>query len=158
MVSKSNFRFFGDAANGGDRWKRFKDFEADLRQVLLAKRPDDWEVGERDAPVEDRPVVVVSVWARSLLDTANLDKSILDAGQPPKVAAALVPYLTKQDVPVYWNDASVRALLPCSERGEPADDGLGAVIGYACMAPGTGTRVLIDAVHTLAIESLGLQG
>ena len=156
VASKSNFRRYS-AQGSPDRakWERYKSFEAELRQVLLAYRPDDWEVGERTDPVEDRPVVVVSLWARSRLDTANLDKSVLDAGQPAKVDPAFLGYLTKDDVPVCWNDASVRALLPCSERGDPHPDEAGAVIGYACLKPGTGTRALIDAVHTLAVESLG---
>ena len=156
VASKSNFRrYSAEGAPDRAKWERYKTFEAELRRVLLASRPDDWVVGERTEPVEARPVVVVSVWARSRLDTANLDKSILDAGQPARVEPAFVPYLTAADVPVYWNDASVRALLPCSERGEPEQGSVGAVIGYACLEPMTGARALIDAVHALAVESLG---
>lgn len=157
VVSKSNFRRYRPDDREHARWARYKDFEANLRSVLLEARPPGWEVGERRAPLSRRPVVVVSVWARSRLDTANLDKSVLDAGQPPKVPAVVAPYLTDRDVPLYWNDASVRAVLLCSDRGEP-DGEVGAVLGFACLSPGTTVGLLMGAVHELAMKALGIVG
>lgn len=81
--SKSNARRFrqGSRPRAGDDWASFADFEARVGDVFAAAVPAAWDPGDPAAPVAARPVVVCFIAARTLLDSANISKSVVDAGQ-----------------------------------------------------------------------------
>lgn len=77
LRSKSNHR-----TGKRSDWSRQRAFETYVSDVLRALLPSDWvRPGIEAASVGDRPVVVASIWAATLIDAGNLTKSVLDAGE-----------------------------------------------------------------------------
>lgn len=78
VVSKSNHRHRSAASGRSGEWRRFKAFEDALTFTARAALPSDWPDLAGDRPLQQRPVVAVVVYASTLLDAANLPKSITD--------------------------------------------------------------------------------
>ena len=97
--------------------KAEKQFTSQTRELARFARPGSWELGPPPpASVSQRPVVVSSVIAHTLLDATNVPKSLLDACE--KV--------------IYHTDATVRGASQLTVRA----DGAGALVGFAQLAPG----------------------
>lgn len=77
LRSKSNFRRGRQAE--GRQWSSLRSFETALATLATAARPSSWDEGDASLPVGQRPAVLVCIVARSLIDTANFSKSVLDA-------------------------------------------------------------------------------
>lgn len=66
-------------------------YEQMIRMLALRNLPDDWDLGDDQLPVKDRPEVVLGIVAiNSAYDSANFTKSIADALEGV----------------LYWNDRS----------------------------------------------------
>lgn len=77
LLSKSNFR--NHQKNKYQKnWSEFKHFNTLVTLSLKQYVPDNWVIPSGDTPVNKRPVVVCSIWAKTLLDAANLSKSAVD--------------------------------------------------------------------------------
>jgi hypothetical protein len=114
--SKSNFRR-STTGSGRGEWARQRKFEDDLRLVVAAALPDGWDMGSADHTVANRPVVVMLICARTLLDAANLSKSVPDAVEGL----------------VYHNDASVASVVTLAERTGRAH---GGEVAFCRLQPG----------------------
>jgi Holliday junction resolvase RusA-like endonuclease len=96
LRSKSNYR----RRPSSSAWSKNREFEQTLALMARSKKPANWQVGLPDSPLKDRPTVIMVLVATSLLDTANLSKSVADALEHE----------------LYHNDASIRMLLSTSTR------------------------------------------
>ncbi len=76
FVSKSNHRYKG---RGDKAWTRIKAFEDTVGLLALAARSTAWEIGDPDAPIAQRPRIVLLVSARTVLDAPNTFKCVADA-------------------------------------------------------------------------------
>lgn len=99
LHSKSNYRRTRASSRSKD-WATHRAFEDSLAILARESRPASWPMGDRDQPLNTRPDVVVLIAAQSLLDTANMAKSVTDA---------------LEEV-LFYNDASVRFLTCTSTR------------------------------------------
>jgi hypothetical protein len=126
--SKSNFR----RVSSSDRsdWARQRKFEDDLRLVVAASLPEGWETGTADEPLAKRPVVVAVICARTLLDAANLSKSVIDACEGL----------------VYINDASVAAVTTLAERTGIEH---GGEVAFCRLGPGASPQDALTAAAEL---------
>ena len=93
--SKSNHRH-----DKSSNWRSVKSFEGLLRANARAARPVDWPPLEPHLPLKERPLVVVGMVGATMLDAANLPKSVTDA---------------LEDV-CCVTDASVRAVAALTQR------------------------------------------
>lgn len=136
--SKSNYRFNSRAStlpSGSDAWDVLADYES--RVGILARRfvPDGWVLGPERGAVAARPVIVVASVARSLLDTGNIDKSVLDALQGVAM---------RSDAQVAWaTSANIRS----SKRP-------GLLTAVARLAPGTELDEQLAAGQQLAAAAV----
>lgn len=128
LRSKSNFRRSSGARRS--EWSEFRRFEQDTALVISQALPPTWDLGDREAPLASRPVVVAVIAARSLLDAANFSKSVLDAAQ---------------DV-VFHNDASVAGTASLGVR---ARDDQRARIAFARLDPGASLAMVSAALAAL---------
>lgn len=130
--SKSNFRRGGRGRR--QRWSQVVEFEKRVRHAVEAAKPSTWPETSLAIPVAARPQVVSVCYARAVLDTSNLTKSILDA-----VEGILYP-----------NDAVVRGEYSQVERG--SKDQL-LVCGFAAYQPeGTGGEHPFEVAAALWTE------
>ena len=111
LQSKSNFR-------RGSNWRPLTAFSDSVATTALMFRPAGWVTGSADCSVAERPPVVAVVAARTLLDSSNLSKSVLDA-----VEGVL-----------YHTDASVRGETSVSYRSGTSQRGFA---GFALLRDGT---------------------
>lgn len=95
-ASKSNFR--RGSHREGAAWAQLRDWEAGVGNLVRAALPAGWELGERGEALSSRPAVVGLVVATTLLDAANLSKSLADALEGV----------------VYHTDASLRTVTTCT--------------------------------------------
>lgn len=138
LVSKSNFRRSSDATR--EDWKRVQDFEAEVRRLGAKFRPPGWELGERaPAPVPSRPQVLCFMWGRTLLDAANLSKSILDALEGV----------------LFHADSSARRVDQAVTRSGVDQRGF---IAFAQLAPGSPMRDVLKVHHRLVELSCSAAG
>lgn len=77
FVSKSNFR----RARASGSWATNRSFEDSVAVLVRSARPAMWLTDQPTAPLASRSIVVVSLYARTTLDAANLSKSVLDAAE-----------------------------------------------------------------------------
>lgn len=77
VQSKANYR---RGARTGT-WNTHRGYEAAVRAAVRTARPAAWDKGDATTGVANRPKVVSTLVARALLDSGNLNKSILDACQ-----------------------------------------------------------------------------
>jgi len=113
LRSKSNYR--RGQASAGREWKTVQAFEEAVGLLARSQLPPDWVVGNDTLPVSGRPAVLVCIVGRSMLDTANFSKSVLDACERV----------------VFTSDASVLGVVSLGIRVK-ADQR--AVVGFAQMA------------------------
>lgn len=130
LRSKSNHRV-GDRRRGKSTWSGLAAFENELSATARQHRPRGWDAGDRDQSVAARPRMAVVVFGRSALDTANLDKSVLDALQGPLMVT----------------DAQIAHVVEFSERTTAAPGGLIAVARFAA-----GTPLTVLARGAIALE------
>jgi len=98
--SKSNYRR-GGRRRSRQRWSQVSEFEERTRRAFEKARPGSWPDPDPALPVNRRPQVVSVCYARAILDTSNLTKSILDAAEGI----------------LYANDSVVRGEYSQVERG-----------------------------------------
>lgn len=122
FVSKSNFRRYAVRTRDDD-WARYQSFERSLSAMARVVRPSDWPAIDGGVPLKARPVFVVSIFARTALDAANLPKSVLDAleGQ------------------LFFNDAQV---LSCLARAERTRVNACGYVAVAALAPASSADVV----------------
>lgn len=118
VLSKSNHR---NATGRPGTWSRLRDFEQALALRARSCLPPGWAMGDPARPVPTRPAVVMVIWARTLLDAANLAKSIPDALQGV----------------AYHSDASVCHVVTMAERCSGPGRG---IVGFAQLPPSSSTR------------------
>lgn len=135
--SKSNFR--RGTADAAERWREEQEFRAAVAQVLRIACPPDWELGDAGTAVAARPAVAAAIGAATLLDTGNISKSVLDAGEG-------ILYLT---------DTQVRSEALWTERRSDNQVGWAA---FAQLAPGPSWRALFDAQNALQELWLATRG
>lgn len=137
--SKSNFRH-----GQGAKWADLKAFADQVRLAARAARPRGWVTGETGTSVAQRPVLVTAVFARSMLDVGNLDKSILDAveGTPRKGITPAQPGV------VMVNDAQVAGAAAWGVR--TATDP-GALVAFARLPAGAPRADVATATAALML-------
>jgi Holliday junction resolvase RusA-like endonuclease len=126
LRSKSNFR----RSPGSGTWASHRDFEIAVGALARSARPKEWLLGEQDDPLKKRPVIVMVLQATTLLDTANLTKSLADALEGV----------------LYHNDASVQMVLSTSQRARVNQT---ATVLLALLEPGSSTYQMRTALDTL---------
>lgn len=127
LRSKSNFR---RSTQHRGQWSELRAHEDLLAILARTARPEDWELGEREGRLGERPQVVVFIWARSTLDSANFSKSLLDALEGT----------------VFWSDASVRYVASLGQR---ARNDQRAVACIARLSPSAEAQDLLLAAREL---------
>lgn len=103
ITSKSNYR----RRPKSSEWQRHNSFKLTLSAHARAVRPPEWDVGDPESALADRPTVVLVISAVTLLDTANLSKSVADAFEGA----------------LYVNDASIRMVVSTSVRSRSPQSG-----------------------------------
>ena len=83
ISSKSNHR---NNPRNPRSWESLKDFERALSVLIRSHRPALWLPPDKAVPLASRPRAVAVMWARTLLDSGNLPKSVLDATEGLLVA------------------------------------------------------------------------
>ena len=127
VQSKSNFR----REHKSRAWSDLTLFESEVRSCARAHLPAGWDLGAQDTKkVAERPGIVVVIYAVSLLDTGNLDKSVLDALE--RVC--------------FYTDASVRSITCLSERRRTDQH---AAVAVARLAPAADLAAIIRATSAL---------
>ncbi len=101
---------------------------------MRSARPQAWVIGDRDAALAQRPIVVAFIAARSTVDVANYSKSTLDACQNV----------------LYVSDASVLAVLSQGTRGQGDE----LLLGFAQVESTASVTEISHAVTELAKEAL----
>lgn len=150
--SKSNHRH---TAGPDKHWAKLKGFAQRVALSARVARPRGWDAGHPAAPVKDRPRIVAFIYARTLLDVGNLDKSILDAVQMPTglsphgAARALAP------ASVMVSDAQVAWV---TEAGERTSERQGVVIAFARLPAQANLPAVTAAGLALATKVLALLG
>jgi Holliday junction resolvase RusA-like endonuclease len=115
LLSKSNFRRGGPSSE----WRRQKGFEDEVALAAKLARPKGWPKDDGSVGVAERWGYVVLIVAHTMIDTANMAKSVTDALEGV----------------LYFNDASVRACASVSMRGR-AEQSATVIVG--ALAPGSG--------------------
>jgi hypothetical protein len=140
FASKSNFRRF--ASKGGtNAWARFTRFEDALSAVAVRVKPAEWVNPSVATPLAQRPVIVVSLYARTTLDSGNLPKSVLDALENKK-AKGIIP---AQDI-LFANDAQVAHCSALTTRTKSDQRGYLAI---AQLEPGATPENVLLGSHDL---------
>jgi hypothetical protein len=129
LRSKSNFR--RSRKESSSQWTSLSSFENSLVPLCRLHRPPSWQMGDSSVPVPARPQVVAFIYARTLLDTANLSKSVLDA----------------LETVAFHTDASVRHVACLGER--VAKDQSGAV-ALAQLPAGSSVADVLKAADALS--------
>lgn len=97
LASKSNYR---QDKKDRSRWRALVSFEEILSTTARSVRPDDWPVSDKTVPLAKRPVIAIALVASSVVDAANLPKSVTDALQgvcyPDDAAARFVAVCTRR--------------------------------------------------------------
>lgn len=124
VASKSNYRS-GKSGN----WRRLRAFEDALTHLARTALPTTWPSLAADRPLKERATVAVVIVASTLLDAANLPKSVTDALEGV----------------CYANDASARAVAAFSLRSKAPR----AILFVAAFDPGIGLSDLAEATAHL---------
>lgn len=134
MRSKSNFRRHRGHVTATGSWETAQNFERSLSLLVRSARPQAWVIGDRDAALAQRPIVVAFIAARSTVDVANYSKSTLDACQNV----------------LYVSDASVLAVLSQGTRGQGDE----LLLGFAQVESTASVTEISHAITELAKEAL----
>jgi hypothetical protein len=148
--SKSNYRHAAAARRAGS-WSQLAGYADRVYLAARAARPVGWQPGSLADPVAARPRIVVFLYGRTLLDTANIDKSILDACEGPLSRRGTRTSST--GAAVMASDAQVAWL---SEMAERTTHNPGVLIAFARLDPGVSPRVVADAGAALAASCVNL--
>jgi len=132
VQSKSNYR---QDARTRARWATHAGYELRVHTSAVKALPPGWDPGRRDQALADRPRMAVFCYATSLLDTGNVNKSIMDALQGR----------------VMVNDNQVAAALEVGTRDRL---GQGVLVAVAALAPGTSPSGAALAAAALAAGAL----
>lgn len=124
LRSKSNYR------RGKKGWDALASFEAVTRATFQKYVPYEWELGDKTDPVPARPIVVLVVYARSMLDSSNFTKSVADAAESVLV----------------HNDASITSTATFAER---AQKGQRCSVAAALLEPGASISEQAEATQEL---------
>ena len=135
LRSKSNYRRSTSKSRKSGEWTKHRAFEQELAIEARLARPADWPLGDPTGPLADRPVVVVLIAATTLLDTANMAKSVTDA-----IEGVL-----------FHNDASVRHVACFSVRARTNQS---VVIMVEVLEPRASTDAVFTAATALAASYL----
>lgn len=119
--SKSNFRH---GAGTRAQWAQLAGFEEQVFLAARAARPRGWLAGDPTLPVGERPKIIACVYARTMLDVGNVDKSILDAVEGTRKTKTAPPTAGV----VMVSDAQVAASLSWGERTNVEQ---GALVAFA---------------------------
>jgi len=138
LRSKSNYRRTKAGSAKSADWARHREFEESLAVLARQARPIGWPLGQRDAALATRPEVVVLIVASSLLDTANMAKSVTDA---------------LEEV-LFYNDASIRHIACVSTRSAKNQR---ASIYVTALEPGQPPAAHFAAANRLAELALAKQ-
>ena len=132
FVSKSNHRYSG---RGDKAWTRIKAFEDAIGLLALAARPTNWEIGDPEAKVAERPRVVLLLSARTVLDAPNTFKCTADA---------------LGDGILYTDDSQIAycgALVEKRTRKDP-----GGRVAVAVLPPSASNAEVMEAVNHLTSQ------
>lgn len=129
LQSKSNFR---TGKGSSKRWAGLQAFEMVVANKVREAIPDDWDMGDKNKPISERPIVIMIISATSNYDAANFSKSVADAVEGI----------------VYWNDKSLR--YPVAESR--TDKHVNGVLSFALMAPGSPVSECRRAVGELLCD------
>jgi hypothetical protein len=113
LRSKSNYRRSTKGSARSSEWRRYQEFESSLATLARLARPQAWPMGDPDEALSNRPGVVMLIAASSLLDTANMAKSVADALEGV----------------LYHNDASIRHVACVSLARRASDQGGCVLVG-----------------------------
>lgn len=133
VVSKSNHRHTAKSAST-HAWRRTKAFEHALTMLARTNLPTSWPPLAPDLPVSQRPTVGLVIVASTMLDAANLPKSVCDALEGV----------------CYANDASARAVSVLTLRSQTPR----ATIAVAAYAPDTDLSALAASQGDLQLLAL----
>ena len=114
IKSKSNYR---RGNNKVQNWLPYRKFENDLSFIISTKLPSNWEIGNREQSLKERPIIVAVIIAQSNLDSSNISKSILDACEGL----------------VYLNDASVKATITITEKPLKKNQDNKTIVAFALL-------------------------
>ena len=131
--SKSNYRRARTGTKRGGDWAQHRAFEDELALMARLARPQGWPLGDADLPVAQRPLVVVLIAARTLLDTANMAKSVTDALEGV----------------LFVNDASVRHVACISVRSRNDQS---TTIMVEVLSAGAAMAAIFQAAERLAAD------
>lgn len=134
LLSKSNFR--NHQKNKYQKnWSEFKHFNTLVTLSLKQHVPENWVVPTGELSVNARPTVVCSIWAKTLLDAANLSKSAVDCTEG---------VLT-------FNDAEVQFISQISQRSSTDQR---FILGFSQLPAKTNLTQGQQALQTLTEEVL----
>lgn len=133
VVSKSNHRHTTNSTSAR-AWRRTKAFEDGLTLLARTNLPHTWPGLAADLPVPSRPTVGLVIVASTMLDAANLPKSVCDALEGV----------------CYANDASARAVSVLTLRSRTPR----ATIAVAAYAPDVDLSALASAQGDLQLLAL----
>ena len=126
VASKSNYRRGKSGA-----WRRLRAFEDALTHLARTALPSSWPPLAADRPLKERATVAVVIVASTLVDAANLPKSVTDALEGV----------------CYANDASARAVAAFSLRSKAPR----AVLLAAAFDPGISLSDLAEALARMQV-------
>ena len=133
VMSKSNHRMY-TTTSAGKSWKDLKIFQDSLTARFRFVRPGTWLEFSNTVSLNERPVLVAAILARTKLDAGNVSKTILDATEGVLVC----------------NDAEIVAVTEIVQRATKQQ---GAIIGVAQLSPKASTFEQLSALNTL-VEQL----
>ena len=133
LRSKSNYRRAPKGSRRGGDWNQHRAFEEELALLARLARPPGWPMGSPTEAVAARPTVVVLIVARTLLDTANMAKSVTDALEGV----------------LFLNDASVRHVACVSTRARSDQD---VTLLVEALAPGAPLSAVFETAQRLGAD------
>lgn len=144
--SKSNYRH---GATSTHNWAQLAAFADQVALAARAARPRGWVTGDIAQTVTQRPTILTCIFARSMLDVGNLDKSILDAveGTPRKGTTPARPGV------VMVNDAQVAGASAWSVR---TDEHPGALVAFARLPAAASNRTVAQSTAALTLACAAL--
>lgn len=131
LRSKSNYRH-GEKKSA---WGTLRNFETVAGLTIARDVPDGWALGSKSDALADRPVVLMVILARSMLDASNFSKSLADAAEGVVVI----------------NDASITATtsLGVRARKDPR-----AAVAFAQLPAGTSLPDQASALAELTAQAV----
>lgn len=130
-------------------WALQQKFAQTVQLLARQARPPAWQTGTPTQPVADRPVIVASFFARTNIDSGNVDKTILDAvaGTPGKGKLPATPGI------VMASDAQVAATSAQTVRTAKHP---GVVLAFAQLSPGSCPYLAAKALTALHLQLANL--